>query len=157
MHAQAGTYTVTLEAYGTQQDLDVTSQSLVVKAYDVIAHSFIKILGNYEYNSLKSDVITPLNQYIKTRSKGVLTVTQRDPTTIMVTVPDFATPLLFPFETSSVQPAFFHYTDRRYAGQPESGYAIFYPTGDSLYIALHDHISAAANIYYDYHDRRRPQ
>jgi hypothetical protein len=155
-YTKEGTYTVKLRAYGTQQDSSVTSQPFVVKTYSILTRSSLKILGSYDYTSLKSDNIMPLNQYTKTRGKGVLTVEQSDPSTVKVTLPDFTQPLLFPFLYDPVQPAFFHYESLYSAGLPDSGYALFYQTGDSLKILLHTHISAAANIYYEYHGRRRP-
>jgi hypothetical protein len=47
-YAKAGTYQITLRAYGTHQDSASTTQSLLVGRYDVFSHTAARIAGTYD-------------------------------------------------------------------------------------------------------------
>jgi PKD repeat protein len=150
-YAKEGTYTVTLRAYGTNQDSAVTSQPLVVKPYSIFAHTTVKIPGSYKYTLFRKEHTPVVNA--DTRSTGTLSVTQAGTSAIAITTPETTYSLNYiytqnpPYKFESEYVPFFVSTH---------SYATFYPTGDSLLFTIDTIIGLSGTIHYYYHGTRQP-
>lgn len=140
-YAKAGTYQVTLRAYGTHKDSASTTQSLVVAAYDILMHTTTKVVGTYDYKLYRA-----INYYSPTigtstytyQGSGVATVDRTGPAAMLITTPNFATKAAYAPAAGTVVaangPNLQFQTDLS-----EYGLAHFYTSGDSLLLTKYSH------------------
>lgn len=156
-YAKAGSYLVTLHAYGAHQDSAVVSQLITVADY-AFAHSTAKIAGTYDYKlyritrgSLIYPDNIPPNEYLGT---GVLTVTQNGQA-IVITAPTFTTQGVYdptaPIFDLPLAPGLQFKTDLQLYG-----IAYFYSVGDSLLISQSIQSGSPRYTTANYYRARRP-
>lgn len=148
-YAKEGTYTVTLRAYGANQDSAAASQPLTVAAYDVINHAAIKMAGSYDC-LVSTHELTNSGSYTYT-SKGMLTVARSGTNTITITTPGRIH--LASYSPDPAHPTFYPFS---YNDYPYSGLITFYPTGDSLHFDSYEHYGAGGNSSSYYRGFRQP-
>ena len=156
-YAKAGTYSVTLHAYGAGNDSTYTIIDLVVKEYDILTHTPIKVVGQYDYTLVRRTKMGyPTAPEISTyEGTGSATITSVGSSKIAITTPDFVTEATYDPTATMTGPTgklSFNFGDVRV----EYGTATFYVSGDSLFLV---HVKAPGHYGYvaDYYrGHRRP-
>lgn len=156
-YAKAGTYSVTLHAYGAGNDSTYTIINLVVKKYDILTHTTTKVVGQYDYTLVRhtrsNDPSAPdISTY---QGTGIVMVTAVGSSEVTITTPNFVTKATYDPTSATTGPTgklSFNFDN----GVGEHGVAIFYASGDSLFLA---HVNDFGHYGYTadyYRGHRRP-
>lgn len=162
-YAKAGTYQVTLRAYGTHQDSAKTVQSLIVSDYNIFLHATAKIVGVYDCKVYLGQTLYIYNssgtfttQYSYTRQRDtVLVVAATGAQTIRInTISGYYAPN----ESPLVNPkgSGYQFLFPLTTGGKDRTMAHFYAIGDSLLFTEQSHVGHGSASFYDIHGRRRP-